>query len=73
MEKMKYICMKFSVLKIKFVDDAPGMSFSSGSSCPQASQTYCDTPPILRKDNPKFSFRFSLRGGGSGEGLEGEI
>ena len=65
--------MKFSVLKFHFVDDAPGMLFGSRSNCPQASQTYCDTPPIFRKDNPKFSFRFSLRDGGGEEALEGEI
>ena len=30
------------VLSFQFVDDEPGMSFSSGSGCPQASQIGCD-------------------------------
>ena len=34
--------MKFSVLSFKFVDDELGMSFGSGSDCPQASQMFCD-------------------------------
>ena len=35
--------MKFSVLSFQFVVDKPGMCFGSGSVCPQASQTCCDT------------------------------
>ena len=34
--------MKFSVLSFQFVDDGPGMSFGSGSDCPQGSQMSCD-------------------------------
>ena len=34
--------MKFSVFSFQFVDDGPGMSFGSGSDCPQASQMCCD-------------------------------
>ena len=33
--------MNFSVLSFQYVGDEPGMSFGSGSDCPQASQTCC--------------------------------
>ena len=47
------------------------MSFSSGSICPQASQTSCDTPPLFGKDIPVLNVLFSFRAGGGGVGVDG--
>ena len=62
--------MKFSVLRVQFVDNEPGMSLGSKSDCSQASQTCCNIPLLFGKDFPRLSFLFSLRGCGWGEGLE---
>ena len=45
------------------------MSFE-GITCPQASQTSCDTPPLFGKDIPISSFLFSLQGGDGGDELD---
>ena len=45
----------------------PGMSFVGGITCPQASQTCCDTP-FFGKDLPMSNFLFILRGCGGGDG-----
>ena len=67
------MCMKFSVLSILFNDDEPGISFGSGSDCPQTSQTCCDTPPGFGKDFARLSFLISLRCGGGGRMTGGGV
>ena len=54
-------------LEFLVVDDEPGMSFGSGSNCPQASQTCCDNSSVEKKLNEHeiflhdASFRFFLQ------------
>ena len=69
MERMVQMCIKLSVLSFQFVDDEIGMSFNLESIWPQASEMCCDIAHRLGKDIPRLSFRFSLHGGDSGEGL----
>ena len=38
-----------------FLLDGPGISFTAGIVCPQASQTCCDTPPSVGKDIPRLN------------------
>ena len=66
MKITKYLCMKFSVFSFQFVDDEPGVSFGSRSDCPQASQSFCESPSFFGKDILTLSVLFILRGGGRG-------
>ena len=47
-----------------FLLDGPGMSFTDGIVCPQASQMFCDTLPSLGKDILRLIFLFCALGGG---------
>ena len=42
-------------LQFEFLFDGPGVSFG-GIVCPQASQTCCDTPPLLERTFPGSTF-----------------
>ena len=72
LNKRNEICREecFFEFSVYFVEGL-GMSFASGNVCPQASQTCCDTAPLLGKDIPILSFLFCFLGGGGREGLEG--
>ena len=53
-----------------FLLDGPGVSFTAGIVCPQASQMCCDIPPSFAKDIPRLIFLFCALGGdGGGEEL----
>ena len=54
-----------------FLLDGPGVSFTDGIVCPQASQMCCNNPPSLGKDIPRLIFLFcALGGGGLTQGLD---
>ena len=54
-----------------FLLDGPGVSFTAGNVCPQASQLCCETPPSLGKEIPRLSFLFcALGGGGVTQGVD---
>ena len=56
MSLLACICIVLVFAEFESLADGPGMSFVGDIICPQASQTCCDTPPILGKDIPISNF-----------------
>ena len=51
-KSLVFLVPEVSLAQFYFLFDGPGMSFVEGIVCPQASQTCCDTPPLVERTFP---------------------